>query len=588
MTPSLLNESWYYRPGLAMYDTFNSQSKNIGALLSSNQRERLIVPKFQRGYSWEKKHVEAFWKDITRFQKESAAKDGPTKYFLGPIVILARSKDAIELLDGQQRLATATILLSVLRDIARSLVIQEATDFARDTQRLLITKETGTFSLELGELDKLYFEETIQSDPPKTKTPLLRSNRNIQKARQFLYESVKTAIGGHGPQTGLKLLRELGQILRSDLILACIPVDSPRDAFRIFETLNDRGLRLSVPDLLLNYLMGAAENEEQQRQIRDFWNEMLEQMGARDINRFLRHMWVSKYGDLKSQDLFSALKQHIEDKSIRSVDFTRLCAEECESYVYLVNHDEEHLGDTAVHVRSLIRQLEIQSALPLLLSSYRLFKDSDFDKVVRWLLVFVTRYSVISNLDSSGMESVLFELARDVRVKMENPEGEADPTQAGSCLVYIKETLEKNAPTDESIRAAVAELILSNEDAKYILSRLATRMQTNTKEVKIHEANLEHIFPKKPSKEWGDTKELEPLLWHVGNLTILGQRINREVGNKEFSVKCAHYEKATELEMTKRIATEYSKWDATQVVKRATSLASLVTEIWNFTNPSRV
>ena len=99
-------------PSRSMYETFNSQSKNIGELLGGNERARLIVPKFQRGYSWEKKHVEAFWTDVTGFQKESAVKGGPDKYFLGPIVLLQESKDVIHLLDGQQRLATAIVLFS--------------------------------------------------------------------------------------------------------------------------------------------------------------------------------------------------------------------------------------------------------------------------------------------------------------------------------------------------------------------------------------------------------------------------------------------------------------------------------------------
>ena len=59
----------------SMYETFNSQSKNIGELLGGNERAKLVVPKFQRGYSWEKKHVEAFWTDVTTFQKESAVKE---------------------------------------------------------------------------------------------------------------------------------------------------------------------------------------------------------------------------------------------------------------------------------------------------------------------------------------------------------------------------------------------------------------------------------------------------------------------------------------------------------------------------------
>jgi len=75
---------WHYcsQRGFGMYETFNSHPKNVGELLSSNERAKIVVPQFQRGYSWEKKHVEAFWTDIATFQRESKVKDGPVKYFL--------------------------------------------------------------------------------------------------------------------------------------------------------------------------------------------------------------------------------------------------------------------------------------------------------------------------------------------------------------------------------------------------------------------------------------------------------------------------------------------------------------------------
>ena len=81
-------------------NAFNSRSRTVGELLSSNQQARIVVPTFQRGYSWEAKHVKAFWNDINDPNRSK-------KYFFGPIVILNQSETVIELLDGQQRLATA-------------------------------------------------------------------------------------------------------------------------------------------------------------------------------------------------------------------------------------------------------------------------------------------------------------------------------------------------------------------------------------------------------------------------------------------------------------------------------------------------
>jgi hypothetical protein len=115
-------------------------------------------------------------------------------------------------------------------------------------------------------------------------------------------------------------------------------------------------------------------------------------------------------------------------------------------------------------------------------------------------------------------------------------------------------------------------------------------MQSSTKEVGINESNLEHIFPKKPSTEWVGPAKLEPFLWHIGNLTMLGERINASSGvaNLGYSKKRAHYQKASELEMAQQLAKDYTVWDESTIKDRARKLEPHVTEIWDFDNPSRV
>jgi len=294
-----------------MQATFGTPSKNIGELLGRNERRRIAVPQFQRGYSWEKQHVEDFWRDVERFHHDSQQKEGPEKYFLGPIVVIENSRTEITLLDGQQRLATTTILLSIIRCKARSLGTQDSNNFARDLQRDYIIKDDTSeqsFSLALGELDGPYFKELVQTDdaqaPKPAKPPKLRSHNRIYKAKAFLQEAVTKFIASEPPQGALKMLKSLSQTITSDLVVSPISVRDQKEAFRIFETLNDRGLRLSVPDLFLNYLMGAATQDADRKTIRESWNEMLERLGRRDISRFLRHLWLSQHGDLKKTDLF--------------------------------------------------------------------------------------------------------------------------------------------------------------------------------------------------------------------------------------------------------------------------------------------
>jgi hypothetical protein len=583
-----------------MSDTaFEAHSVNISALLGEDETARVIVPRFQRPYSWDSRHVKALWTDISEFVKQAQTQGGPQKYFLGPIVIL-RKVDGSDLLDGQQRIATITILFSVLRDFARQLKLQAGDDFAAQLQAKFIAKlnrdgeDIGQFALQLGELDAQYFADTVQRDPVVAHKDSLHSHRNIKNARKFLMDALLAEIGTQDPPSKLAFLKRLKLIVQRDLVMTSIPVDSERDAFQIFETLNDRGLRLSVPDLLLNYLMREAQDSDRTA-IRDYWNQMLERMGTKiDTNKFIRHMWVSKYGDLKKTDLFTALKELIKKNKIVSLDLARTCQEECDNYATILNANESELGtDVSRHVTSLVRSLDVQPALPLLLSAYKTFDLPEFDKVVTWIIVYVMRYSVLGNQDPSGMETVLFGLARDVRAKMDVPEKEKSAATK-TCLAHIKDTLSKNAPSDSDTQKAAANANFESDSAvaTYVLRRIANYIQSPTKDVTVDEVNLEHIFPRNPkSNEWGGPKEheiLKPLTWHIGNLTIYGKKANSRSGNEEYSVKRNDYATKSTVVMTNNIAKYYQTWDETTIVKRAAKLAKQVVLIWDFANTSRV
>lgn len=580
-------------------DAFNSSPAKVGDLLATTSlsRERLVIPIFQRGYMWKKKHVEAFWQDVDKQRLRSRTK-GADPHFFGPIVTLSKpSEGIIWLLDGQQRLATATILFSVIRDVARDISKQTGTqaggDLAANLQSQFIRNEDGEYSLEMGETDVLYFKDTIQLDPPANTKAKQLTHRNIRTARATLYDKVISVTGPIGAQMdsiqAIGVLKELKQTIISDLIMARIPVNSQEAAFKIFTTLNDRGLRLSPPDLLLSYLMENAL-EGDRKDIRATWTQMIQKMGTHDIHDFLRAMWVSRYGDLKKDDLFTALKNYIEQHHVGSLDFARQCGDECDDYMQLAMGDETQLPKDALpYVRALTRELNFKPALPLLLSSYLVLQPTDFEKVAKYLLVFITRYSIIGNLDSAGMEDLLFKLAREVRgmVKDEN-----DKTGSQQAVAHVKDSLASNAPDDDATKKAVAEsATLDASDAKYVMTRLARYMQDPQKEVALGDTNLEHIYPQNPAPTgWGgptDQEKLEPLTWNIGNLTIFGKKANRKAANDEYPDKQKRYA-ISKVVMTNEVAKTYTKWDENTIKDRAKKLAKTVVLVWDFNNTSRV
>ena len=201
-----------------MSSSFDSHPSTIGQLLGDNERRSVMLPQFQRGFSWEKSHVERFWADLTNFKSSFDSSPISASYFLGPIVLKPENEQLV-LLDGQQRLATATILLAAMRDIARGLDAGHGylgADFARDIQVKYIQKgddEPTRFSLVLGELDEPYFMAAIQKDPPVAPTCVLRSHRLIAEARTLLSEKLNATIATRDAESAVKALKSLRDCL---------------------------------------------------------------------------------------------------------------------------------------------------------------------------------------------------------------------------------------------------------------------------------------------------------------------------------------------------------------------------------------
>jgi uncharacterized protein with ParB-like and HNH nuclease domain len=295
-----------------MSKEIDATRKSLGELLGRYERRPVVLPEFQRPYSWGKAHVVAFLEDLEAFRTIYASTPVTASYFLGSIVVL-KSDDQIILLDGQQRMATATVVLAAIRDVARTLDTMPGTkggDFARDVQRELLEKDTDpvSYSLTLSELDEEFFVKAIKIDPPLAVTAKLRSHQLIVDAREIIRTSVHDLVENHPIDEALKVLKSLQDALTKGMVVVMITVQTEEDAFNIFETLNDRGLRLSVPDLVLNLLMRRAVNHERDL-VREKWNEIVRQLGRRDISRFLRHMWVSNTATSRHRAFLRSLKR---------------------------------------------------------------------------------------------------------------------------------------------------------------------------------------------------------------------------------------------------------------------------------------
>lgn len=558
---------------------FDTQTFTVGALLGRYERRQVILPTFQRSYSWEKVQVSAFINDLLQFQEEFVRSPSTASYFLGSIVLIEKDESLL-LLDGQQRMATATIVLAAMRDLARSLdkpSFIKGSDLARDIQRELIEKDTDpvTFALILSELDEPFFHKAIKSDPPAVPNSKLRSHQLLQSAYNQSIQRLKEVIHAKSAEDAIRILKAIRDALSKGMTLIGITVENEDDAYTIFETLNDRGLRLSVPDLVLNLLMRRAPDGTSRGIVRQHWNSMLRELGKRDVSRFLRHLWVSRYGDLKSEGLFTAIKRELDFARIDSITFAEQCADECDDYVALLDGNIALPSPKGLRdLEGIVKYLQITAAPPLLLAAYRSLTLHDFEKLLTALIAIYVRYVVVTNQNPLDLESRVFESARIIRelAKQGKPSGKQ--------LSAAKAKLKELSVPDSIVKSSADQVFLNRSEALWILTVLANDRQSKTKEVGMDRSNLEHIFPQNPlASGWPNAVDLEGYVWHLGNLTILGDKINRDAQNKGFKDKITlHYSKS-EVEITKDLL-KLSSWTPNDVINRAKSLTDQISKIW--------
>jgi Protein of unknown function DUF262 len=251
--------------------------------LFGSPNEQYVVPTYQRRYSWYERQVVELIDDI------SLIEDGDT-HLLGSIVCLAGHHKAginqLELVDGQQRLTTVAILLECIRQRFESETkVEEASEIAQ----LLTAKplngnavtKVALDSLDSGEYHKLIHQTAITED---------HKNRELVRAFEIIREKASEASSDE--------LRTFLYRLRNQAIVIRLDVSEAKDAFKLFETINNRGLRLSPTDIIKNFLLGNAArfSVDALETARQAWASVLANLDGTSTDAFFRYYLMALLG----------------------------------------------------------------------------------------------------------------------------------------------------------------------------------------------------------------------------------------------------------------------------------------------------
>jgi len=550
-------------------DTFELTNPTIGTLLS-NTTPPIRVPDFQRDYSWETAHVTEFWSDILNFVESYPDKRIIGKlYFLGAIVMVNNGEYHL-LLDGQQRLATATILLAALRD--------KINDYKADAARQIHTQFVSfedylaggdrQHKLTLNVYDRDFFRDLVQTFPRKKEPlPTKRSHHLIQTAFKFFSAKVQEKWSLHQVErAGFSWAQQFTNALTKHVGLVSVVSTDEDIAAAIFETLNDRGIGLSTADLIRSRVLTKAPCGHRE-EIIQAWSEVFDACGTSErAQTLIRLSWIATRGDVKAKSLYRTIKKCLDEGGLTPLNYTQDLRDDATFFARLRNVEaEDH------HVAMAwegIKVLRGQAAYALLLAAKHRLDDSQQGKVAQAVVALIVRHNIVCDRDRTGFESTIFNCARELSLHGD--------------LEKALDQLKAISPSDDTFRQEFRELAFGSSGhgiATYLLRSIDLHVRP-TEEIDIAgptRVHLEHIYPQRPddADRWQEHKQYVDM---IGNLTLLDKKLNQQIQNAKFNEKRREYLKS-DIRLTSRVA-EGKKWDPTAIRERQEWLCERAIEIW--------
>lgn len=557
---------------MSQLDKINISLKGIGQYL---KLKGLMVPKYQRDYAWEEKHVNDLLLDIS-----NALQNEEKEYFIGSIVVKNNENERSEVVDGQQRLATITILINSIKSIfEKEGNEKKANQISND---FLMTHELRTEEdvprLILNDNDHDFFFSHVLNDKPNlsTKKEVRLSHQKLLDAKKAIEIKLSQILDANNQNSDI--LIDWVIYIENNVKVIWVEVPDYSNAFTIFETLNDRGLDLAISDLLKNYLFHKSASAIKQAQ--QNWITMVSVLEAADSNStvvpYIKYLWASYYGNVREKELYTKIKDTIKTKT-KALEFSNQLSDNSNLYTALLYSDHHYWSDYTTATRRNIRtinELGMVQIRPLLLSMLPKFDKKESKKSLVSIVSLIIRLIVSGTLSSGVFERQFSITAMKIR--------NGDIRNQNELL----ESLKTLTPSDERFKEAFQTFTISNSSiAKYLLSTIenyrrndqGSELIPNNDETIV---NLEHILPKKLNDQWTGFDEDEHKLYfkRLGNMTILNSRKNSRIGNKSFSEKSPIFSDS-EFIITKEISSN-PVWTKEAINNRQNQLASDAIKCW--------
>ncbi|GAA9106664.1 DUF262 and DUF1524 domain-containing protein [Helicobacter pylori] len=535
--------------------------------IKDNQKNQLVIPIYQRLYSWEKEQCKQLWDDIIKI----GGNDKMDGHFIGSILYvldrITHSNNALLIIDGQQRLTTITLLLIALRDHLSDEVKRKEIE-----DHYLINSDKDSdkkFRLILSESDKDTLLSLIDKDRRKPSEPSSKIVENFKLFEKWVSntDKLETIFKGLDKLMIVEIALEKGK-------------DDPQ---LIFESMNSKGIELAQTDLIRNYIVMETEIEKQEGFYNKYWRAMEEEFkqNKKLFDRFVRHYLTIKTRIPNINKVYAALKDYRQKEGIGIEDLLKDLQKYCGYFCQIVFKKE---ADKDLNkALGFLVDLEMDVIYPLLLELYsdysdRVLSKDDFIPIIALIESYICRRAVCG-LGTNSLNKVFPSFTKHIQ----------KDEYFKSLEVHFGSLTEKQRfPNNDEFKNLFITIdFYKFKKKEYFFERLEN---FDTKEpVPTHEYTIEHIMPQELTKEWEkdlgqDHERIHTQYLHtIGNLTKTGY--NSEYSNKSFQEKrCMEGGfKDSPLRLNQGLR-DLESFGEEEIKKRAKDLADLALKIWTYPN----
>ncbi len=535
--------------------------------IKDNQKNQLVIPIYQRVYSWEKEQCKELWDDIIKIGGDDKM-DG---HFIGSILYvldgITHSDNALLIIDGQQRLTTITLLLTALRD--------HWSDKRKEIEDhyLINSDKDGDkkFRLILSESDKDTLLSLIDKDKRKPSKPSSKIVENFKLFEEWVSNTDKL-------ETIFKGLEKL-------VIVEIALEKGKNDPQLIFESMNSKGIELTQADLIRNYIIMETEVGKREDFYNQYWRAMEEDFKQNEtlFNQFVRHYLTIKTREIPNiNKVYVAFKRYQQERGIETEALLQDLQKYCGYFCQIVFKKEEN-KDLNKALGFLV-DLEMDVVYPLLLELYSDYSDGvlsnqDFTPIIALIESYICRRAVCG-LGTNGLNKIFASFTKKIN---------KDQYLESIKVHFLSlETTKGIFPKDSEFKNLFITIDFYNlKGKKYFFERLE---KFDRKErVYTHEYTTEHIMPQKLTEEWekdlGENFQAihDKYLHTIGNLTLTGY--NQEYSNNSFQEKRDMEKgfKDSPLRLNQSLR-DLESFGEEEIKKRANDLADLALKIWTYPN----